>query len=251
MHLTQRWRGLRRVAASAILVMVAAVMPGTTAASGATAASVYHVAPNGSDSAAGTQAAPWASIARAQAAAQPGDTVYLRGGTYAYTRANSGCAGQTARVDAITLDKSGAFGNPIRYGAYPGEKPVFDFSRMTDNCRIKGFGVTGSHLHLKGLEVRGVPQNNTLNAESWGIWVSGDNNVFVRAQRVHAGNDDAFRQRRRFQGGGLRRRVRLRRGSDSQFQSVSTSGWDAPRQGDGSLPVPPRLRNIDHLDVNG
>ncbi|MGS2648275.1 right-handed parallel beta-helix repeat-containing protein [Streptosporangium sp. G12] len=185
MHLTQRWRALRRVAAPAILVMVAVIVPGTTAASGATTAAVYYVAPNGSDSAAGTQAAPWASIARAQAAAQPGDTVYLRGGTYAYTRANSNCASQTARVDAITLNKSGASGNPIRYQAYPGEKPVFDFSRMTDNCRIKGFGVTGSHLHLKGLEVRGVPQNNTLNAESWGIWVSGDNNVFELINTHH------------------------------------------------------------------
>jgi hypothetical protein len=30
--------------------------------------------------------------------------------------------------------------------------------------------------------------------------------------------------------------------SDAQFQSVSTSGWDAPRQADGSLPVLPHLR---------
>jgi hypothetical protein len=30
--------------------------------------------------------------------------------------------------------------------------------------------------------------------------------------------------------------------SDSQFQSSSTSGWDAPRQSDGSLPVLPYLR---------
>ena len=30
--------------------------------------------------------------------------------------------------------------------------------------------------------------------------------------------------------------------SDAQFQSVSTSGWDAPRQANGSLPVLPNLR---------
>jgi hypothetical protein len=30
--------------------------------------------------------------------------------------------------------------------------------------------------------------------------------------------------------------------SDSQFRSVSASGWDAPRQADGGLPVPPGLR---------
>jgi hypothetical protein len=34
--------------------------------------------------------------------------------------------------------------------------------------------------------------------------------------------------------------------SDAQFQSVSTSGWDAPRQADGSLPVLPFL----HLAAN-
>ena len=30
--------------------------------------------------------------------------------------------------------------------------------------------------------------------------------------------------------------------NDAQFQSVSTSGWDAPRQVDGMLPVRPNLR---------
>ncbi|MEV4286186.1 carbohydrate-binding protein [Nonomuraea bangladeshensis] len=56
---------------------------------------------------------------------------------------------------------------------------------MTDDCRIKGFSVTGSHLHLKGLEARGVPQNNNLNAESWGIWGSGSDNVFEQIDTHH------------------------------------------------------------------
>jgi hypothetical protein len=148
-------------------------------------ATVYYVAPTGSDSAAGTRDAPWASFAHAQAVAQPGDTVYFRGGTYTYTHANSDCASQTARVDAITLDKSGSPGKPISYVAYRRETPVFDFSGMTDDCRIKGFDVTGSWIHLKGLEVTGVPQNNNLNHESWGIWVSGSNNTFERLDTHH------------------------------------------------------------------
>ena len=162
---------------AAVVAAVVVIPAGSAPAAGAVAATAYYVAPNGNDSAAGTQAAPWASIARAQTAARPGDTVYLRGGTYAYTRANSACASQTARVDAITLDKSGTSGNPIRYWAYPGERPVFDFSRVLDNCRIKGFDVTGNWLHLKGLEVTGVRQNNKLNHESWGIFVTGNDNV--------------------------------------------------------------------------
>ncbi|WP_433364503.1 right-handed parallel beta-helix repeat-containing protein [Actinoplanes sp. CA-142083] len=149
------------------------------------AAAAYYVAPNGNDSAAGTQAAPWATIAKAQSVAKAGDTVYFRGGTYAYTRANATCPSQTGRVDAITLNKSGGAGNPIRYWAYPGEKPVFDFSRMTDNCRIKGIDVTGSYLHLKGLEITGVRQNNNLNHESWGVWISGSNNTFEQLNIHH------------------------------------------------------------------
>ena len=169
---------IRAVLISALAVSSVAIVAVSASVSHAAAAMVYYVAPGGSDSAAGTQAAPWASIAHAQSVAVGGDTVYFRGGTYAYSQANSSCASQTARVDAITLSKSGSSGSPIHYWAYPGEKPVFDFSRMTDDCRIKGFDVTGSYLYLKGLEVTGVRQNNNLNHESWGIWVSGSNNTF-------------------------------------------------------------------------
>lgn len=178
-------RRIRPVHTAVIVAAMVAPLALVVATTHAAAAQIYYVAPNGSDTATGTQAAPWASIARAQTAAQPGDTVYLRGGTYTYTRANTACASQTARVDAITLNKSGSSGNPIRYWAYPGEKPTFTFARMTDNCRIKGFDVTGSYLHLKGLEVTGVPQNNNLNAESWGIWMSGSNNVVEQIDTHH------------------------------------------------------------------
>lgn len=168
----------RAFAVSAVAATAVALVGSGAAAGSPAAGKIYYVAPTGSDSAAGTQAAPWASIAHAQAVVQAGDTVYFRGGTYAYSRANKSCASGTDRVDAITLNKSGSSGNLIHYWAYPGEKPVFDFSRVSDNCRIKGFDVTGDWIHLKGLEVKGVPQNNNLNHESWGIWVSGSDNTF-------------------------------------------------------------------------
>jgi hypothetical protein len=170
--------------ALAISLLTASPLVTVTAAASA-AGNTYYVAPNGNDGAAGTQAAPWATIARAQTTAKAGDTVYFRGGRYAYTRATSGCSSQTGRVSAIVLSKSGASGNPIRYWAQPGEKPVFDFSGMKDNCRIKGFEVTGNYLHFKGLAATGVPQNNNRNAESWGIWISGSNNVFEQIDTHH------------------------------------------------------------------
>ena len=169
----------RALLIAAVTVAPIAVLASLTGVSHA-AGSVYYVAPNGSDSAAGTQAAPWKSIAHAQSVATAGDTVYFRGGSYRYTTATTSCASQTATVDAITLNKSGSAGSPISYLNYPGEKPSFNFSGMTNNCRIKGFDVTGSYLSLRGFEVTGVRQNNNLNHESWGIWISGSNNTFDR-----------------------------------------------------------------------
>ena len=150
-------------------------------------AATYYVAPGGSDSAAGYLSAPWQTMARAQAQAAAGDTIYFRGGTYIYTTAINSCTGMTDTVNAITLNKSGAAGRPIKYVAYPGEVPVFDFSRMADNCRIKGFNIVANHLHLKGLEMTGVQQNpaNFRNHESWGIWIRGSNNIFEMLNTHH------------------------------------------------------------------
>jgi hypothetical protein len=150
-------------------------------------AATYYVAPNGNDSANGAIDAPWKSIAHAQSVAQAGDTVYLRGGAYVYTAATSSCATRRATVDGVSLEKSGSEGKPIRYWAYPGETPVFDFSQMKDDCRVKGFSVTADWIHLKGLEITGAPQQpgNRLNHESWGVWINGSHNVFEQLNLHH------------------------------------------------------------------
>jgi hypothetical protein len=143
-------------------------------------AATWYVAPNGDDGNPGTAAQPWKTFAKAQSIAVADDTVYFRGGAYVYNGGLNTCASMTDTVNVVTLNKSGQAGKPIRYWAYPGETPVFDFSQMKDNCRVKGFNVTGSYLHLKGLEVTGAPQQpgNLLNNESWGVWNSGSNNTF-------------------------------------------------------------------------
>ena len=170
-----------RQAACAVLALAGAGAVQTAAAA------TYYVAPAGSDSNAGTLAAPWKSIAKAQSVAVAGDTVYFRGGAYVYTAGINQCASRTDTVNVITLNKSGSAGKTIRYWAYPGETPVFDFSQMKDDCRVKGFNVTGSYIHLKGLEVTGAPQQpgNTLNNESWGIWNSGSYNTYEQLNTHH------------------------------------------------------------------
>jgi Right handed beta helix region len=153
-------------------------------------AATFYVAPNGSDTAAGTMAAPFASWARAQTAAAPGDTVYFRGGTYAYTGATSTCTSGTATVNAVVLSKSGTAGNPIHYWAFPGEKPRFDFSGINDttrySCRQVGVRVEADWLYLKGLELTGTLQLNNLNHESWCVYViGGSNNTFEQLDAHH------------------------------------------------------------------
>jgi len=131
----------------------------------------YYVAPNGSDSANGSEGQPFATMARGQQAAAAGDTVFFRAGTFLFTSSSAS--------DGIVLNKSGSAGNLIKYFAYPGEKPVLDFSGITTQARIHGISVTGNYIHLRGFEIRNVMQNRTDQKESWGIHVNGgDNNVF-------------------------------------------------------------------------
>jgi len=154
---------------------------------GSASAATWYIAPTGNDSAAGTESAPWKSLARAQQAVRPGDTVYLRGGTYAFTAATTTCPSRRGVVSAVHLDKSGTERQPIRYWAYPGEIPVLDFHAMKDDCRVKGIEVTGDWIHLKGLEVTGAPQqpDNRLNHESWGIWVNASHGIYEQLNLHH------------------------------------------------------------------
>jgi hypothetical protein len=155
-------------------------------------ASTYYVSTSGSDSNSGTKSAPWASIAHAQSVVSAGDTVYIRGGTYAITAGVNTCASETDTVDAILLSKSGSSGSPIKYWAYTGETPIFDFSGMTDDCRIKGFNITASYVYLKGLEITGVLQGNYLNHESWGVWIKGSHNELERLNVHHIQGTGVF-----------------------------------------------------------
>ena len=79
-------RLLRFVGLSASLVVLT-----TALAAGRAHATDYYVSTAGSDSNAGTMAAPWATLQKGINTAVAGDTVYIRGGTYKITTpANSG-----------------------------------------------------------------------------------------------------------------------------------------------------------------
>jgi hypothetical protein len=95
------------------------------AASAAAAAECsYYVSPSGSDSAAGTKAAPWKTLEKARDFIRAGNlndnltadrAVCLRGGRYTRTQTFS-----------LTDADSGSNGHKAVYKAYPGERPIVD-----------------------------------------------------------------------------------------------------------------------------
>ncbi len=141
-------------------------------------AATYYVATNGSDSNPGTLASPFATVQRGQLAASAGDTVYIRGGTYLMTE--SQIALYTSIWAYVTnLNKSGTSGARIRYWAYPGERPVFDYSAIKPaNYRIFAFFVSGSWLHIKGLEIVGMQVTILIHTQSECFENQGSNNIY-------------------------------------------------------------------------
>ena len=84
----------------------------------------YYVATNGNDANSGSIDSPFATLARAQSEAAPGDIVYIRGGKY--TIKESQIMGEKENIYACVflMDKSGTDNeHRICYFGYPGERP--------------------------------------------------------------------------------------------------------------------------------
>lgn len=159
---------------TALLVLKVALL--TLLVPQAAVAAEYHVAPNGSDSAAGTTAAaPFATVGRAQTAASAGDTVFIHGGIYAFS--GSGTLG-------VSFTKSGQANSPIKYFAVAGEIPVFDLSNLTPSNRVTGLNVQCNYIHIRGLEVKGVRQYMS-GQDSWGVRIQGSNNIIENVNVHH------------------------------------------------------------------
>jgi hypothetical protein len=116
----------------------------------------YYVAPTGDDAAAGTKAAPFATMKKAAELAQPGQLVYIRGGTYLATT-------------KIGLTRTGTAATPIRIRAYPGEHPVLDVSATDVTTGQDAISISGSFYRLYGLEIVGSAHNS--------VKISGNDNT--------------------------------------------------------------------------
>ena len=161
-------RAVRVLTAACFLLLPVAPLP----------AAVFYVATNGDNASPGTKEKPFATIQRAQQAAAPGDTVFIRGGNYVLEEAQ---IAKKQRIWAYVtlLDKSGTSDKRINYWAFPGERPVFDLSRVKPaGLRVHAFQMSGSWLHIKGLEVTGVQVTMKGHTQSICFANDGSHNIY-------------------------------------------------------------------------
>lgn len=111
-------------------------------------AATWYAAPTGTDGGSGTLANP-ISLARAvgngmlSSPAGPGDTIYLRDGTYA---------------GGLTTDLNGSAGNPITLRPYQSERPIIS----TSTAATVLLNVYGQDITIQGIEFQNTAANRSI-----------------------------------------------------------------------------------------
>jgi len=134
---------------------------------------VYYVSTSGSDSNAGTRAAPWRTIQHAATSVKAGDTVNIRAGVY---------------NEAVTPSVSGsASAGSITFQSYPGETATIDGTGLkVANGQSGLFNITNlNYITVSGLEIRNFTSKSASQVPV-GIYVSGaDSNIQLLSNHVH------------------------------------------------------------------
>ncbi len=123
----------------------------------------FYVAPGGNNAAAGTSAAPWATLQHAADVVGPGDRVVVRAGNY----------------QGFYLDTSGTAASPIEFFAEPG---VLINSPTAGAGNQDGINLElASHIILDGFSVTGMPRAGIRS-----VGLDDDMVEFVTIRNVHA-----------------------------------------------------------------
>jgi len=129
----------------------------------------WYISPTGNDANPGTLAAPFATLNKAIAVVQPGQIIYMRGGTYLPSA-------------TIRITNSGTVGARIQLLAYPGETPYLNFTNQPYGSNNRGllFPTNINYWTVKGLEIGYAGDN--------GIKVEGSHHRFEQLVLHHNGD---------------------------------------------------------------
>jgi len=129
------------------------------------AAAEYYVAPGGDDAASGAIGQPWATLQHAVQTVVPGDTIWVRAGTY------PGCRIESACTQAL----------PCALRAYPGEAVLLNApgpsNRHQSILELESFSGRVQWWTVEGFEVAGSPR--------YGVDQRNTDHVTVRGCTVH------------------------------------------------------------------
>src|SRR5579872_864009 len=106
---------------------------------------IYFTATTGSDSAAGSFAAPFKTIAHCSFAMKPGDICYIEGGVTQTTVDNFGAA--------LDIESGGTSGMPVALGSYPGAspQPQIGSSSAQYGVRVPAINISENYWTFFGL----------------------------------------------------------------------------------------------------
>ena len=131
----------------------------------------YYVTVGGSASGAGTDASPWdisTALNGGNGNIQPGDTVWIRGGTY---------------LGPFTSTLTGSVSAPITVRAYPGERAIID-GKNTPNNGSEILTVDGAYTNFWGLEITNTVTQRTDTRHS-GVYLRNAQHVKLINLIIH------------------------------------------------------------------
>ena len=131
----------------------------------------YYVSNDGADGQTGTREAPMQTINGALAKAKPGDTVFVRGGTY---------------YEKVLFPKSGQLNKVITLKSFPGEQPVIDGSGLSISGKDALVKISNvSYVHIEGFEICNF-KSSTPGVDVNGIVVDGTSgNIRIADNHIH------------------------------------------------------------------
>ena len=109
-------------------------------------AATYYASPNGTGNGL-SYASPTTFAAGVSMLQQPGDTLYVLGGTYEFS-------------DKFSINKQGSAAKRIVISGYPGEKAVLDFHRVPYGTRGVSVHADALYVHMKDLSIAWSGKNN-------------------------------------------------------------------------------------------
>ena len=128
-------------------------------------ATTRYASPNGNDN--GSTYSQPTSWSNALNATQSGDTLYLLGGQYSFSGKQT-----------IGTNKNGTSAKKLTFiGAFPGEKPIFDFRSQPYKDEVTGSNNVGisvsdktQYIHIKGITIRYAGKNGIINYGNYNLF---------------------------------------------------------------------------------